>query len=421
MLKSSDLSKGWGLLALILSPAVLMFVSANVANVGNLAFNITFSRLMTPREFADLTFVLTLMLGCLSVLGAVQMAVSRKVAGGDLALSDLGDLLRRRLWHIALFVVLAASLLLWLKLPIPRALAIIAFSIPFIGPLALLRGVALGRLNMMRTVLSAQVEMLVRLGLGVILWFLGFGLAGVAVALLASLIAAWVPLIGMRDQGDQGDQAVKNPFQVLWIASLPFAGLQLAQVGLLDGDILIGKTILSGEDAGLLAALGLVQRIQFFACFGLASVLLPSLIALQNKGESLWGAILPVALLYTAVTVPMLGLAIFLPETAFTLLVGEAYVAATPLLLTACVSAALFTLTYLLATFLLALGKSHVVWVLLAAMGVQLSVQALVPFLIPGSDLSLIVFSKLACQLALALVLLAYIWRSLAGPSVRSL
>jgi len=64
----------------LMGPAAAVFVSANIANVANLLFNMIFARLMGPAAFADLTLLLTLKLGVLSFLGALQFAFAEHVA-----------------------------------------------------------------------------------------------------------------------------------------------------------------------------------------------------------------------------------------------------------------------------------------------------------------------------------------------------
>ena len=63
-----------------MGPAAILFVSANIANAANLLFNMIFARLMAPALFADLTLLLTLKLGVLSFLGALQFAFAEQSA-----------------------------------------------------------------------------------------------------------------------------------------------------------------------------------------------------------------------------------------------------------------------------------------------------------------------------------------------------
>ncbi|MEH6832510.1 MAG: hypothetical protein V7661_16885 [Sulfitobacter sp.] len=93
------------------------------------------------------------------------------------------------------------------------------------------------------------------------------------------------------------------------MASLPFALLQAAQVALLDGDVFIAKAVLDPQEAEFTGVLVLFQRIEFFACFGLASVLLPSLTAA-----------LPLAVLFIMVSLPILISVFNRPEVLMSIL-----------------------------------------------------------------------------------------------------
>ena len=63
-----------------IGPAAALFISANIANAANLVFNMVFARIMGPAAFADLTLLLTLKLGILSFLGALQFAFAELTA-----------------------------------------------------------------------------------------------------------------------------------------------------------------------------------------------------------------------------------------------------------------------------------------------------------------------------------------------------
>ena len=187
------------MLALLASPALLMFLSTNVVNVGNFAFNLIFSRLMSPQEFADLTFVLTVKLVVLSVLTALQMAISQQVADGKGV--TIAYLTQRP--SLAFYPHRNLDRRLGLSgQPLGRGLAMIALACPFILPLVILRGLAMGHLDMVRTIASAQLEMVVRLGLSLLAWALGLGLVGIGAALALSLLAAWLPLRGQSETGE---------------------------------------------------------------------------------------------------------------------------------------------------------------------------------------------------------------------------
>ncbi|MFM7334215.1 MAG: hypothetical protein ACKO1H_07355, partial [Tabrizicola sp.] len=153
-------------------------------------------------------------------------------------------------------------------------------------------------------------------------------------------------------------------------------------------------------------SLGLFQRIQFFGCFSLAAVLLPAVAAQVSAGRNPLGAARTVFGVYAAVTALLTGLACAAPGVLVTTLVGPAFLPAAPLLPLVSVAAATFTLSYLLATYLAALGDRTGIWAISLACPVQIAAIALL-----ADDLTTLVQIKLFCQLALAALLLLRAFR----------
>ena len=141
--------------ALCASPVVAIFLSANLANLGNLAFNVLFSRWMGPILFGQLATLLTLFLGVMAVLGALQLAVSQRIAANrdETLLPALARLSKRGLiLAVAALPVLIALTLVTnigpaLGLDAVGMLPILLLCLPFALPLALARGVATGKLD----------------------------------------------------------------------------------------------------------------------------------------------------------------------------------------------------------------------------------------------------------------------------------
>lgn len=407
------------------SPVFIIFLSSNFVNAGNLAFNMIFSRWMGPALFADLAAVLTIKLALLGVLGAVQMAVSHRVAhtGGakrphvEQALSRIN-----RICFVALWLTLPLTALAALPdaggarlgLGSPWILLILAGSLPFTAPLSILRGVVLGRMETARVVASANAEMGVRLAGSILAWKAGLGIEGVAAAIALSIAAGWWVLRGSLAPAPARVSGLKMAATGLAFAALPFAVLQGAQVVLLDGDVILAKMRLSPEEAGYSAALSLFQRIQFFACFGLASALLPMVTAAAAQGGNVLRAALPAVALFAGIALPFLAGVILVPEALISAMAGAAFAPAAPLLPLAGGAAVAFTFSYLAATFLAALGDRRGIWLIAAAV----PVQAWLMLSAPGGGLAPMLSAKLACQCVLALALAALcLWRVLRAPA----
>ena len=351
--------------AIFATPAVLVFLSSNVVNVGNLAFNMIFSRLLGPETFGVLAMLLTIKLALLGVMGAVQMAVSQMVAssqnGERPAIGQALSRINRILFLGVLFLGVSLTTGLALVGPVgarllptePHLLALLLLALPFGAAASVLRGVAFGEMRTGRIILSANMEMGVRLAGALIAWGLGLGLEGVVLAISLSVFASWVVLSDVLPRADAKIN-FRPVAQTLAVASIPFAILQITQVIALDGDIFLANALLSEIDAGYTAALSLFQRIQFFACFALAGVLLPRVVQVAREGGDVLRCALPVYALFAVVGLTVTFAALIAPGILITLLAGEAYLPAAAALIPAVVSAAMFTFSYLTTTLLIA-------------------------------------------------------------------
>jgi O-antigen/teichoic acid export membrane protein len=409
--------------ALFAGPVFAIFLSANLVNLGNLGFNVLFSRWMGPALFGQLATLLTLFLAVMGVLGALQLAISQRIAAdpdqGEALLAKLARLSQRGLviGFAALPVLIGGTLAVNLGpgLGLDRPLLpLLLLCLPFALPLALARGVVTGRLDAHRVIVSAQVEMWVRLIGSALTWQAGLGLPGVTATIALSVLAGWLPL--RTAVGPTGITEATVPTAAtagLFLAALPFAVLQAGQIILMDGDVILAQRLLGSEEAGYVAALGLFQRIQFFGCFSLAAILLPVVAAEVSAGRNPFKAARPVFALYAAVTALLIGLACVAPGPVLTLLVGPAFLPAAPYLPLISAAAGAFTLSYLLATYLAALGDRSGIWAIALACPVQIIVLALL-----SDSLGTLIGAKLLCQLVLvASLLFRAARRSLSTPT----
>lgn len=374
---------------LCMAPAVLIFVSSNLVNVGNLAFNMIFSRLMGPEMYGVLALILTIKLAILGVLGALQMAVSKMVAAtptsdapsAEHALSRINRLIFSGLilMGLPLTMVLVLSETVGVRLGSlpPHLLLMLLASIPFGASFSILRGFVFGRMMTKQIIVSANVEMGVRLVGALFAWVLGFGIEGVVAAISLSIVAGWAVLVDLLPRCSTRIDTRKT-VKTLAIAAAPFGLLQLAQVIALDGDVFIANASLAANEAGYIAVLSLFQRIQFFACFALAGVLLPGVVIAARDNKSLTAAAFPIFGLFAAVSCLMLLGATFAPVALIELMVGRAYMAAAAGLIFAVASAVFFTINYLAATFLAALNNKTGVLLVCSIAAAQITAMGLV-------------------------------------------
>jgi hypothetical protein len=200
------------------------------------------------------------------------------------------------------------------------------------------------------------------------------------------------------------------------LGAMPFGLLQLAQVLALDGEIFLAKSFLPANEVGVIAALSLFQKIQFFACFALASILLPALVTATRNGSGTAAAIMPVAVLFIAVSLTLLTMAALIPDMILRVLAGSEYLAASGSLFKAAVAASAFTLSYLVANFLAAHNDRTGIAIVLFAAILQLTLVAASS----PESLSDILAVKVACQTACAALMTIHAVLKFSRPANRA-
>ena len=402
----------------ILGPAAILFLSANIANAANLAFNMIFARILGPALFADLTLLLTLKLGVLSFLGALQFAFSEQSAKEkNIHASKINAFaLSWQSWKISIpimFVVIASAghVSSCLNFSSPWALALLALAIPFFLPMVIYRGLTQGLINIPKIVLSIQAEWVIRLVGSLLLWKLGLGLPGIALAVGLSIIAAFILSTDRQDWNSRN--AALNPknavnAKALSAVALPYLILQTAQVLILDSDILIAKACFSAETAGLVAGLLLIQRIFFFAFLSCSTILQPY-VAKQTGAPRTPKDLL--ALLIGIVAITAAALTVIIPNSnlVVTLILGEEYTELSSIVWIGALTGAVFIISHLCAICQIARGQKRAAQIVLGFGILQLISLSAINHVFAGMGLHSYFMIKLMIQTACALCLLSLI------------
>ena len=399
----------------LVGPAAVLFISANIANVANLVFNMVFARVMGPAAFADLTLLLTLKLGVLSFLGALQFAFSETAAKEkDITISH------QRAYGLswqslkisipAMFIVMALSnyISASLNFSSPAALWVLALAIPFFLPMVIYRGLTQGLIDLPKIILSIQSEWMIRLFGSLILWKMGFGLAGISAAVGLSIFAGFIFSTRKQDWSPLRSRktvVIDGQTKALGMAVMPYLILQIAQVIVLDSDIILAKVNFSAETAGLVAGLLLIQRVFFFAFLSCSTILQP-FVAKQKDTEKSPKELL--MLLGVIVIITALALVVILPNSNLMvrIILGGEYAALSSIVWISALTGAVFIGSHLCAIYQIAKGKSFAAMVVLFFGVVQLLSLFAVNHFFPDIGLQAYFSFKLIIQVACLATLL---------------
>ncbi len=379
----------------------LLTAAMAVSGVGNYAINALYARWLTPAEFGDASLLVTLLLVVTAAAGCFQLVMARCAGAAN---DDPGRLAatRRRLLRAAWFGGIGvASITALCRAPAAdafnlddsAALVVFALGIPLHLAQAVDRGVLQGRLAFRRLSGSFVVEMLSRLLVSVALVATGWGLLGVAIALWASLFAAFVAArLAVGPLPDVGARPAR-------LASVIGATtvLLVAQIAISHGDLLLVKQRFDPVDAGSYAVVALLGRAVFTVSWSVVAAAFPAGAGLASDPRALRSIVVGgLAVLGSGGTFAVVG-SWLLADSLIPLLFTDAYAGAGSLLGPYVLATVLLTLANFLAMIDLARGRYRRTAVLVAGAVLQTAL------IVRGDDLAAVVWAQVV---AMALTLL---------------
>lgn len=361
-----------------------MIVLTMVANVGNYASSLIFSRILNPKGFGDLTSLLALSVMLAVPTGAAQTVISERVAAyrvrGDLHTARY--LVRHSLAHVS---VIAGVVTLLYVAAIPVIVHVFALQAP--GPaialtplvfLSFLQPVALGALQGAQLFFAYGV-MLVCISLSRILFGIPWALAGggaggaiggQALGMLAVLFGAAFVL--RRLSLDRGHGAVRAGLRRrpdVRMVTASFAFIAFAVIANLD--VVLAKAFLSASESGVYAAISTVGKIVLFLPAAIAVVMVPN----AARAEQLEGSsrrVLRLSARLVAATGVVVGLpAILLPHLVVNVMFGPDYSDAAAGVLPIVIAGGALAMVNLLVVYSVAIRDQRWTWLLVVGVAAQ--------------------------------------------------
>jgi O-antigen/teichoic acid export membrane protein len=318
-------------IALASGGGLALFVASCVSNGSNFLFNAIMSRILGPATYGALGSLLGIVTVATFALVALQATVTQRVAERRGSGTEGRMALRRHMSTAGL--VAAASLLvvtafspviehfLHLTSPVPVAMVglFVALTVLTVVP----QGVLLGQLRFRVVAVALVGAALVRLGTGIILTQLGFGLDG---AIAASVASAFVLLI-----------VVSWPLHhELWTSegdrcAIRFSSAALA-VGALGGfaalvgvDSFLARHYLSPGSSGEYVAAATAARIALFLPSAIALIAFPKFAATRGVGEEARHVLKASLLAVGGLGALAAGVTLLAPHVVISILFGARY------------------------------------------------------------------------------------------------
>lgn len=356
-------------------------VAMLVANAGNYVLNLFLGRVLTPAEFSDANLMVTFLFTLTSIALCLQLVAARFVARTDeLGFSGDSDLFTRRLRGIAVVSGIAAGAVLIGASPFwsmifqtasPWPFVILGAGIPFWLVQAVARGVMQARLRFRTLALSYLVEMVTRLGLGILLVTVGWGVEGSTVALSVSFVVtcAFVVVASRSDGGPLGSGIDRSDVRA-------YAGLVsvllIGQIIANNSDVFIAKAFFTPTDAGVYAAVALVGRAVFFLAWSVATVIFPIVARRHAAGRDASAVLRTGIVAVTAIGAICSAGALWIGGPVLGVVLGPEYGGLSVPLAAYAGMTTLFAIGNIVASYRLSQAQVTESWILLAASILQL-------------------------------------------------
>ena len=342
----------------LLGGSAMLLVTLNLANALHFVFHIAMARMLGPAGYGALAALLAI-LYVLNVFAESVQTVVARYASSEPAPGRLHDLLRRALRKggratlAMLFLYLAAAVPLsrWLRIPYPL-MALFALSLVGVGLLPIHRGALQGRKRFAGLGLNMIWEVVVKLGVGIGLVWMGareYGaVAGVSLGLCFAFAVSFLPL---RDV--YGAPAEPAAVPDIYRYSLPVFVVTATVMGFYSLDVLLARAFFPDVAAGGYAVASFLGKSILLGTAPVTKAMFPISASQGRSGRVLAGTL---AILAVCVA-PVIAAFAVAPEWLVRVVGGEVYREAAGLVLPLGIAMALMSFSNALLLYRLSTGS----------------------------------------------------------------
>jgi O-antigen/teichoic acid export membrane protein len=361
----------------LLGGSLTLLAGSGLVGVTNLVYNVVTARLLGPTGFAHATAVYTILMLISGITLSFQVVCAKYVAktSSEEERAAVFSTLHQRSWMAGigiglLLFIFRGPLTVYLNLPDPVLISLLALGAAFYIPLGVRRGYIQGIHAFGPLSINFMLEGLVRLGGAFLLILLGFGVRG---AILASVLAVVVSYFS----------ALPSPgvssFSFRRIVISGREGLQAivffsGQTIINNFDIVLVKHFFPPAAAGFYAAVALVGRLVNMCAWSVVNTMFPVSAGAgdeEHEGSPVLFASLGMVLLILSVLIFSLWM---VPNFLWKTLFGahfalDNYGSLAPLLILYAITTGIYSLSSVIITYEMSRKIANTGWVQLAFSG----------------------------------------------------
>lgn len=345
-----------------------VIIGSNASNFLNYIYHLVMGRLLGPASYGELATLLSLS-GLLAIIPASSSLVVTKYISSAHTNKDVGSVIK---WFdkkfflaggITFLLIFLTSRYISSFLSIGNSLLITIIGAGFVFTLPLIfnRSVLQGLLRFKQMVISILVENSLKLLLGTLLVYIGFSVGGALAGLIIAGFVGWLLsrwFISDYIRGGEAKPPILKPFVIYSISVLIYS---IAMTSLYSSDLILVKHFLSSHDAGIYASLSTLGKIIFFGAGPIGAVMFPLVAQKQQKKENYTTVFMYSFILTSIFALTILAFYWLQPAIAIKILYGARYLEGVNLLVWFGIFMMFFTLSSLLITYNLSLGRVKVV------------------------------------------------------------
>ncbi|MEK6922768.1 MAG: polysaccharide biosynthesis C-terminal domain-containing protein [Nanoarchaeota archaeon] len=314
--------------------SILLFSTTMTANFGAFLFHLFMGRFLGPSSYGALGVLLSMIYLIGVPVNVIQTIITKFVSQfkANNEIDKINSLVRKSSFRLVIYASIVFFLGLFTIPFLSNFLRISATSILILSPvvifvslLPILRGTFQGLQKFNHLALNLFLEVLLKLGLGILFVYAGWHLNGAILAItLSFFFPITIAFIPLRKYYKSTKEIIET--RQIYKYAYPVLIAVLFLTMLYSIDLFLVKHFFDETLAGFYAAVSIMGKVIFFASLPISLVMFPKSVEIQTKRESTGGILKKALFLVGLISISITIFYFIFPLFALKLLFGREYI-----------------------------------------------------------------------------------------------
>ncbi len=354
----------------LFSGSLIMVGGSMAVNAINYLYHLLMGRLLGPVDYGVLASLYSViyLIGIVPISTSVAIVKFISSAKNQKEVFQIYISLKKFIFRLAIvvsiiFFLFSPFIAGFLKISNFWIVSLISVILFFMLITLVNQSTAQGILKFSGSVIPNFISAVGKLGVGLLLIFLGYSVFGAIVGIVVAVISAYLYSQWFLSKIFQNKKELVYTYKLkrFFIYSLPVLLQALAFTSLFTVDVILVKHFLTPFEAGIYAALSTLGKIIYFASSPITATMFPIVSGRKARGENYRKVFLASLGATVLVSLAIVFFYWLFPNIAIGVLYGQAYLTAKTELVWMGIFILFYTLSYLLVNFFLSLGRVKIV------------------------------------------------------------